>query len=193
MANISEKWQSAFLKTIQHHDNAKSLKEAALYERLGAWTQALTSVAVTTCEAMGWQASAKGHHLKMLPITRSEYLGLDITAFSDSEMQWRFPVAVFELENDRKNAKISYSLWKVLCIRADLRIVFCYRKSSDEGSTVIRYLRDDVIHSMALSDRVNLYGETIVVVGTRDESSTFPYNFFKWWRLDTNTGKFSLF
>ena len=38
----------------------------------------------------------------------------------------------------------------------------------------------------------DLSGETLVVVGSRDESATFPYGFFKWWKLDTNTGTFRL-
>lgn len=32
-----------------------------------------------------------------------------------------------ELENSRDSERIAYSLWKVLCVRAELRIVFCYR------------------------------------------------------------------
>ena len=35
---------------------------------------------------------------------------------------------VIELENSSREDMIAYSLWKVLCVRADLRVVFCYRK-----------------------------------------------------------------
>ena len=97
-----------------------------------------------------------------------------------------------ELENSKDDNRIAYSLWKVLCVRADLRIVFCYRRSADESSTLIRFLRTEVIQAMALMNRMNLEGETLVVVGSRDDSGTFPYRFFKWWQLDTNTGTFSL-
>jgi hypothetical protein len=45
---------------------------------------------------------------------------------------------------------------------------------------------------MTLAGRVSLEGETIVVVGCRDESAFFPYGFFKWWHLDPSTGTFSL-
>ena len=33
-------------------------------------------------------------------------------------------------------------------------------------------------------------GETLLVVGSRSESGTFPFGYFGWWSLDTNTGKF---
>ncbi len=103
MQSVDKQWQEAFLKTVQQHEYAFPLKEAALQERLGDWTKELTSVVVATCEAMGWQASAKDHRLDMLPI-----------------------------------------------------------------------------------------GKTLVVVGNRNDSATFPYGFFKWWSLDINTGTFIL-
>ena len=190
--NLAEKWKSAFLKIIQQHEHSTFLKEAALQERLGDWTKALTSVVIETSKSMGWQASAKGHYLQMLPVARNEYLALDAMAFPDGEKRWRFPVAVLELENSKDDDRIAYALWKVICVRADLRIVFCYRRSADEGSRLISFLRDEVIYAMGLINRINLEGETLLVVGSRDNSTTFPYGFFKWWHLDTNTGTFSL-
>ena len=35
-----------------------------------------------------------------------------------------------------------------------------------------------------------LVGETLLIVGSRAEESTFPYGFFKDWVLDKNTGHF---
>jgi hypothetical protein len=37
-----------------------------------------------------------------------------------------------------------------------------------------------------------LSGQTLVVIGIRDDAETFPYGFFKWWALETNTGTFKL-
>ncbi len=189
---LGDKWQAVFLETVQRHDIAGSLKEAALKERLGDWTQLLTSIVVETCEKMGWNASAKGHRLDLLPVRRSEYMGLDVVAFGDRGTRWRFPVAVIELENSRDDDQIAYSLWKVLFTRADLRIVFCYRRDAHQGSALIRFLRDELVNAMGLGNRIKLEGETLMVVGSRDESATFPYAFFKWWRLDQNTGTFGL-
>jgi hypothetical protein len=185
---LVENWQSTFLKIIQQPIHSTLLKEAALQERLGDWTKTLTSVVIETNKSMGWQASAKGHYLQMLPVPRNEYLALDIMAFPDGKKRWRFPIAILELENSKDDDRIAYSLWKVMCVRADLRIVFCYRRSADEGSRLISFLRDEVIYAMGLINRINLEGKTLLVVGSRDSSATFPYGFFKWWHLDTNTG-----
>ncbi|MDO9098116.1 MAG: hypothetical protein Q7U60_08345, partial [Candidatus Methanoperedens sp.] len=176
---VDKQWQEAFLKTVQQHENALPLKEAALQERLGDWTKELTSVVVATCEVMGWQASAKDHRLDMLPVPRSEYLALDVMAFARGEKRWRFPAAIFELENSKNDDNIAYSLWKTICVKADLRVVFCYRRNSDEGSDLVRFLRDEVVHAMDLEKRIKLEGKTIVVVGSRNDSATFPYGFFK--------------
>lgn len=189
---VAEQWRAAFLQAVRLHENAGRLKDAALEERLGDWTKALTAVVVAACQAMGWQASARGHQLDMLPVPRSEYLSLDVVAFPESEKRWRFPVAVMELENSGDDDRIAYSLWKVLCVRTDLRVLYCYRNGSEEGPSLVRLLRDDVVRSMDLADRVKLGGETLIVVGSRGEAATFPYGFFKWWELELNTGTFRL-
>lgn len=189
--SIDEQWRVAFLQTVQQHDRALPLREAALDGRLGAWTKELTAVVVSTCQSLGWQASAKGHRLELLPVTGSEYLGIDVMAFADGRTRWRFPVAVIELENSQNDDRVAYSLWKVLCLRADLRIVFCYRRSMAKGSALIRSLKEETIQAMGLAGRMKLEGETLVVIGSYDNSSTFPYGFFKWLRLDNNTGTFT--
>jgi hypothetical protein len=187
-----EQWQTKFWEVVKEPDTAAGLKEAAMNERLGDWTETLTSVVVKTCESMGWQASAKGHKRSLLPIRRSEYLGLDVMAFANRDKGWRFPAAVFELENSLDADQIAYSLWKVLCVRAGLRTVFCYRRNPEERSALVSSLGKKVIRALDLSVRAELKGETLVVVGSRADSTTFPYGFFKWWRLDKNTGKFRL-
>lgn len=189
--SIDEQWRAAFLQTVQQHDRARPLKEAALEGRLGAWTKELTSVVVSTCQSLGWQASAKGHRLELLPVTGSEYLGIDVMAFAQGKTRWRFPAAVIELENSQSDDRIAYSLWKVLCLRADLRIVFCYRRTAAKGSALMRSLREEAIEAIGLAGRMKLEGETLVVIGSYDSSSTFPYGFFKWLRLDNNTGTFT--
>ena len=190
---LAEQWREAFLVTVQEARFAVPLKGAALDERLGDWTEALTAVSAVTCLAMGWQAAAKMHKMTSLPVCRSEYLSIDVMAFTTEGIRWRFPAAAIELENSKDDDKIAYSLWKVMCVRAGLRVVFCYRREPTQGAELVRYLREEVVNSLALTDRVQLAGETIVVVGSRNDSATFPYGFFKWWRLETNTGAFRLF
>ncbi len=175
---------------VQRYEHAGPLKEAAVRGRLGDWTQGLTHTSVATCEAFGWRASAKWHKLELLPVSRSEYLTMDVVAFADAETRWRFPVAVMELENSQDTDKFAYSLWKVMCVRAALRVVFCHRRGPGEGPVLVRFLRDEVVRAMSLMDRAELGGEVLLVVGSRAESASFPYGFFKWWRLEHNTGSF---
>lgn len=189
--SLNDQWRAAFLETVQQHDRAMPLKEAALAGRLAAWTKELTAVVVSTCETLGWRASARGHRLELLPVSGSEYLGMDVTAFLEGKERWRFPSAVIELENSQNDDRVAYSLWKVLAVRADLRVVFCYRRSSARGSALVRALREEVIEAMGIAGRMKLEGETLLVVGSYDSSSTFPYGFFKWWRLENNTGMFT--
>lgn len=188
---VDDQWRATFLRTVQQHERATPLREAALKGSLGAWTKELTKVVVSTCEEMDWRASAKGHRLELLPVIGSEYLSMDVMAFPEGKKRWRFPSAVIELENSQSDDRVAYSLWKVLAVIADLRIVFCYRRSSSKGSALIRALREEVIEAMGLVGRMKLEGETLIVIGSYDSSSTFPYSFFKWWRLDNNTGTFT--
>jgi hypothetical protein len=192
MQNIAYQWQTKFWQTLQQPENADPLKQAALKGQLGKWTTALTTTVVSTSTAMGWHSSAKGHPLGLFPVSPSEYLALDVMSFASGNTSWRFPIAVMELENSKDINRSAYSLWKVLCVRADLRIVFCYRRSAEERAHLISFLRDEVLQAMSLTDRMKLDGETIIVVGSRDDSATFPYGFFKWWQLEINTGNFSI-
>ena len=188
----AEAWRATFWSIVQQADHSQMLKEASMTERLGAWTKELTTVSVETCHRLGWQAAAKGHRLELLPDAHSEYLGMDVMAFADGTTRWRFPVAVIELENSRKDDRIAYSLWKVLCVRADLRLVFCYRREPDEGAALVRWLSHEVVEALGLDQRMGLGGEVIIAVGSRGEATAFPYGFFKWWRFESKAGIFRL-
>ncbi|MCY2928836.1 MAG: hypothetical protein NTV86_04955 [Planctomycetota bacterium] len=192
--NVARTWREAFDAVLQDRASAERLKECSIREQLTEWTTALTEVCVRACEAMGWRASAKGHKLELLPEARHEYLGMDLMAFAPEEGQttWRFPTAVMELENVLRDSRIGYSLWKVLCVRADLRVVFCYRSNRRQAADLVRYLRDEVVQAMSIRDRTDLSGETLVVIGCREDAESFPHGFFKWWRLETNTGQLRL-
>jgi len=142
---------------------------------------------------MGWMSAARGNKLHITPIPHSEYLTLDVMAFAPtSACGWIFLIAVAELENSPDEERIAYSLWKVLCVRSDLRIVFCYRRSFTDAPAMVSYLSREVVLALPVADRMNLKGETYIVVGSKNESATFPYGFFKWWQLDNNTGNFNV-
>jgi hypothetical protein len=192
MDNLVKRWQSEIIGILKQPEFSEPLKKAALETRMRDWTQALTGVVVEAFNRTGFRAAAKGHLLDCLPVSRNEYLSLDVVAFPQGQSTWHFPIGAVELENSQDDKIIAYSLWKVLCVRADLRIVFCYRKTEDGISKLIRLLRDEVVEGMQIQSRVNLAGDTLVVVGTHGEINAFPYGFFKWWRLEKNTGRFEL-
>ena len=184
-------WYGTFMDIVQHHESSALLRDAAIRGQLGKWTTALTGVVCSTCEAMGWKAAAKGSRSTLLPEARQEYLALDVVAFEPAgDRRWRFPIAAIELENSREDDRVAYSLWKVLCTRAELRIVFCYRKDSAEATTLVRHLSEQVAQSMGIQERTRIGGEVMLIVGSMSESATFPYGFFKEWRFDMNLGRF---
>ena len=187
-----EVWRHAFLTVIQESKTAGPLKVASLAEDLKSWTACLTSVVVASCGQLGWPAAAKGHRLDELPQAGSEYLGIDVMAFPSQSTagRWRLPVAVFELENHRSDDRVAYSLWKVLCVRADLRVVFAFRRDWEESRQTVDVVCRDVIGSLSAAEWISLTGETVLIIGNRGEGETFPRGYFKMWPLDANVGRF---
>ena len=189
---LSKRWRGSLFRILQEYDEAQAFREAALASRLGDWTACLTKAVVGSCKDLGWHAAAKGHLAEVLPVPRNEYLALDVVAFQPSGgSRWPFPVAVFELENSPDDDRIAYSLWKLLCVRAPLRVLFAYRKESREGSALASCLADTVVGGMPMAERMSLSGETLLMIGSRAEGEIFPYGYFKEWILDKNTGRFA--
>lgn len=187
--SLTAKWRTAFNQTLQQPAYAKPLTKAAATGKR-PWTTHMTTAVVAACQAMGWAAAAHGYKGAVLPVQRSEYLSIDVTAFAPSESRWHFPVAVFELENQQDDDYVAYNLWKLLCVRAALRVVFCYRAHGSDAQALKSLLSGEVVAALPLDERLNLKGSTVVVVGTYSTQDMFPYSFFKWWQLDKNTGNF---
>lgn len=190
-ANLREEFRAAFFTAAQDGPASARLRDAALRGPLGEWTRALTTTVVEVCGAVGLRASAKGHELDLLPVPRSEYLALDVTAFAEGPRRWIYPTLIAELENQVNRDFIAYALWKVLAVRADLRIVFCYRKERDAVGELVSYLNREVVEALGVAARAGLEGETLLIVGTRGEASTFPHGFFAWFTLERNAGRFT--
>ena len=150
---------------------AAELREASIAGDLARWTQALTGLVTQSLRGLGLEVAARGHRCTVLPVEREEYLALDVTAFPYAESAWRFPVAVCELENSARDEVVAYALWKVLCIRHALKVVFCYRSARTDAPRLIGSLADHVVGAMALPDRERLSADTLVFVGSRSESA----------------------
>jgi hypothetical protein len=188
---LAAQWISQFFATLNDDRSATDeLRDASLRFELGRWTTSLTTVVVRTFQALGMPTTAKGHVCTVLPMKQQEYLGQDVMAFPAGSNGWHFPAAVCELENAVSDERVAYSLWKVLCIRCQLRLVVCYRAEPRAGVPLVVWLGTSVVKTIPIAERANLEGETVVVVGSRNEADTFPYGFFQAWRLNTNTGLF---
>ncbi len=185
-------WRSAFLDVVREPEVAAPLKTASLAEDLKTWTSCLTSAVVASCRQLGWLAAAKGHRLDELPQPGQEYLSMDVMAFASSPAagRWRLPIAAFELENHRTDDRVGYSLWKALCLRTDLRVVFAFRRDWEESRRSVDAIGRDVIGSLTVPERMAVTGETALIIGNRGDGETFPWGYFKIWLLDTNVGRF---
>ena len=194
MTSLATRWASQFYATLaDDRPAADALRDASLSSNLARWTATLTGVVVRSFERIGLAAAGKGYRCSVLPVKRNEYLSQDVMAFPAAATAWRFPAAVCELENAVDADLVAYSLWKVLCVRCGLRVVFCYRPDPSAGPAFVSQLATAVVDAMPVADRAALEGETVVVVGSRNESSTFPYGFFQAWKLNCNTGRFERF
>lgn len=194
MTELATLWVPQFYVTLGDDlEVAETLREASLRADLRRWTTTLTGVVAQSFEALGLSVAAKGFRCAVLPVMRNEYLGQDVMAFHKGKTGWTFPAAVCELENAGSDQAIAYSLWKVLCVGCALRVVFCYRPEAEAGSPLVTKLSTSVVNAMPISDRTSLQGETLIVMGSRNEASTFPYGFFHLWKLNTNTGRFERF
>lgn len=195
-ADLFREWQESFLRVVRDPATAAPLKDAALSANLRDWTSCLTARVVGSCAALGWRAAAKGHRLDVLPQAGQEYLGIDVMAFPGQQTagpratRWPLPVAAFELENDPRDDRVAYSVWKVLCLRVPLRVVFAYRPDWEHSRQLVSHLGTDVIGGLLPEQRAALGGQTMLVVGNRGEGGTFPYGYFKSWLLDANVGRF---
>jgi hypothetical protein len=191
-SHLFEQWQNAFRDVVAEQEIASSLRTASLAEDLRSWTASLTASVVTSCSHLNWKASAKGHPSEEIPKHGQEYLNIDVMAFESKvkTTRWALPIAVFELENARTDTRIAYSLWKVLCIRAQLRVVFAFRRDWESSRNMVSDVCQDVIGGLSLVDRMEISGETVIVVGNRGDGESFPWGYFKCWRLDPSRGVF---
>ncbi len=90
--NLTQNWRNRLFRTLEQPEVGKPLQAAALAGKLAIWTSELTGAVVETCTAVGWRAAAKGFPGQVLPVSRSEYLSLDVVAFADSSARWPFPI-----------------------------------------------------------------------------------------------------
>ena len=194
--SLAAKWRGSFLRHLQDAAAAEPLRDAAVAERLAEWTSLLTAVVVRSCDELGWPVAAKGHPLALLPQHGQEYLGIDVMAFGGaadtcgSSPRWPAPLAVFELENSPRDDRVAYSLWKVLSVRAKLRVVMAYRSTWEHANALPNRLAADVLPGLRLTNET-IPDDVVIVMGSRSDGESFPWGYFKFWRLDHGVGRFT--
>lgn len=198
--HLGARWIAALLDAVQAGEVREALRSAAGAEDLKTWTRLMTDAVVAASQTMGWVVAAKGHKLDLLPQAGQEYLSLDGMAFALPSQapnaakgaRWHWPVAVFELENDHTDDRTAYSLWKVLNVGASLRVVVAYRRTWEEANVLPGVLAEAVIRSTMPIERWNaIDGEVVLVIGSRSDGQSFPWDYFRFWRFDPGVGRFT--
>lgn len=138
------------------------------------WTEFMKKVMERVAKRMKCYVVQRGPHIKN---ESWEYLKIDAFFISNSDYDrlikktrkgWDpfvLPQTVIELENSNDKNKISYCLWKILCIRSPLRVLICYQ----DGTTKVKRLRkhlEGVIQQGHLMKGAE--GDLLVIIG--DES-----------------------
>jgi hypothetical protein len=98
---------------------------------------------------------------------------------------------VFELEHQMKPGRDEDSLWKVLNVVAQLRVVVAYRPEWEAANALPGELAASVVRSMPMDRWSTLEGETLLVIGSRSDGGSFPWGYFRFWRFDRGVGRFA--
>lgn len=119
-----------------------------------------------------------------------EYLNIDAVFIDNREYNdwnikdWDPPVlpsAVVELENDYDYGKITYCLWKILCVRAPVRVLICYQGEIDDIASLRKHLEDVIWQGSLMKDTD---GDLLVIIGddSRGNQSEWSeyFNMFEW-------------
>jgi len=118
-----------------------------------------------------------------------EYLNIDAIFIDNAEYDllkekdWDpfvLPRAVVELENSSDINKISYCLWKILCLRASIRILVCYQNNKNRVRSLKEHL-ENVIWSGSLMKGTD--SDLLVIIGSdsaKNEDWGKYFTVFEW-------------
>lgn len=120
-----------------------------------------------------------------------EYLNIDAVFIANAEYdllksgsKWDpfvLPQAVVELENRYDVERISYALWKILCVRAPIRVLICYQKGADKIMSLKKHL-ESVIWQGSLMKGTG--GDLLIIIGDDSLEAETPlgeyFKVFEW-------------
>jgi len=167
-AGLASEWLKHFAVVLDETDCPPNIKD-------GAWTTLLGDMLERVGEGMGCYVvrNRKSRSGKRRHPDTGEHLGIDVMFFDakeyDSQPVNKYgkdplirPKAAIELENDDSFDKIAYCLWKVLCVRAPLKVLICYQTGLHHVRALRKHLKDVMEKGrLATGDKA----EVLVLVG----------------------------
>ncbi len=154
------------------------------------WTEFLGNVLNKTAKKMHCHVAQRSPDNKE---ESGEYLNIDGWFIRETEYQlmdaqdedkWDplvLPSAVVELENSYDVKKLSYCLWKILCVRSLIRVLICYQPNEDKIVSLREHL-ENVIWNGGLLKRTD--GDILLIIGNEsignEEAWGKYFNVFEW-------------
>lgn len=193
-----QQWAEAFAEVLYE---LRDLANDESYNQTGGkWTEFIVQKVIN--ERMSEKADCQVVSLLSKDSEKKEesgeYLNMDAMFIAnDAYKKWKglpdydppvIPIAVVEHENAGTGTfeKIQYCLWKILCLRADVRVLICYQFGAKKIEE-LRELLENTVKNNKLAEGMN--GELLLVIGDqakdkilwKDRSDISDYfSIFQW-------------
>ena len=176
-----EQWVDSFKKSLIE------LEDESYVDSDAEWTEFMMKVMRKMGQEIGCHIAGKNSEVKKYS---GEYLNIDAMFIDNSAYDdWLYPEdwdppvlpsAVVELENQYDIKWITYCLWKILCIRAEMRVLICYQSNTEKVESLRKYLEETIRNRNLMKD---VKGELLVIIGnSSQENSPWKdyFNIFDW-------------
>ena len=118
-----------------------------------------------------------------------EYMNIDALFFCNSDYKnWKskdydppvLPIVAVEMENNYKVDKITYCLWKLLCLRVPTRVLICYQANMDNLLLLKKHFEETIVRYRLMDQD---HGKLFIIVGDdREDGPNWDeyYKAFEW-------------
>ena len=178
-----KQWIDSFMKSLNELEDQSNTKSD------GEWTKFMAKVMKAMEKKTNWRVISRDSEERR---DSGEYLNIDAMFLDKSAYpsNWNIgdwdpyilPSAVVEHENDYGFEKIAYCLWKIVCIRAEVRVLICYQNNKEKIDSLTKYL-EKIVKKSKLMEKVQ--GELFVIIGNDEEKKSSWKKYFKIfeWRI----------
>ena len=170
---------------IYFFQSLKELEHDSNMQGSAAWTIFLTKIMQRIGKKMDCYVQSKNI---MKDGNSGEYLNIDALFFKNDDCKdWVsnypppvLPAAAIEMENDYAKEKIAYCLWKIICIRSEIRVVICHQDNKQKCFLLRQYLEEVLSTKKFVKEKDSLY----VIIGNDACKEGSPweeyYSVFQW-------------